>query len=51
VVGDKEITSGEVVPRIRSDMAVIDLPLAIGIDQFIGTVANEAKSRVLKTSL
>lgn len=51
VVGDKEIASGEVVPRIRSDMAVMDVPLGIGIEQFLGTVANEAKSRVLKTSL
>ena len=51
VVGEKEITSGEVVPRIRKDMAVMDVPLTIGIDQFLKTVANEAKSRVLKTSL
>lgn len=51
VVGEKEIASGEVVPRIRRDMAVIDVNLTIGIDQFLKTVANEAKSRVLKTSL
>lgn len=51
VVGEKEISSGEVVPRIRKDMAVMDVPLTIGIDEFLGTVVNEAKSRVLKTSL
>ena len=51
VVGDKEIASGEVVPRIRKDMAVMEVPLTIGIEQFLKTVANEAKSRVLKTSL
>lgn len=51
VIGDKEIAGGEVVPRIRKDMAVMDVPLAIGIEQFLKTVANEAKSRVLKTSL
>lgn len=51
VLGDKEISSGEVVPRIRKDMAVMDVPLTVGIEQFLGTVANEAKSRVLKTSL
>jgi threonyl-tRNA synthetase len=51
VIGEKEITSGEAVPRIRKDMAVIDVPLTIGIGEFLATVANEAKSRVLKTSL
>jgi threonyl-tRNA synthetase len=51
VVGEKEIASGEVVPRIRKDMAVMDVPLTVAVEQFLGTVANEAKSRVLKTSL
>ena len=51
VIGEKEISSGEVVPRIRKDMAVMDVPLTIGIKQFLKTVANEARSRVLKTSL
>jgi threonyl-tRNA synthetase len=51
VIGEKEINGGEIIPRIRSDMAVVDVPLAIGIDQFLGTVANEASSRVMKTSL
>lgn len=51
VVGDKEISSGEVVPRIRKDMAVVEVPLAVPVDKFLATVANEAKSRVLKTSL
>ncbi len=51
VVGEKEINSGEVVPRIRSDMAVMEVPLTIGTEQFLKTVANESKSRVFKTSL
>ena len=51
VIGEKEIASSEVVPRIRQDMAVVDVPLAIGVEQFLKTVANEAKSRVLKTSI
>jgi len=51
VIGEKEISGGEVVPRIRKDMAVMDVPLALPIEQFLKTVANEAKSRVLKTSL
>jgi threonyl-tRNA synthetase len=51
VIGEKEIASREVVPRIRKDMAVMDIPMTVGADQFLKTVANEAKSRVLKTSL
>lgn len=51
VLGEKEIASGEVAPRIRKDMAVLDVPLNISIEQFLQTVANEVKSRVLKTSL
>lgn len=51
VVGEKEISSGEVVPRIRKDMAVMDVPLTIPLEQFLKTVHNEATSRVLKTSL
>ena len=51
VIGQKEIESGEVVPRIRKDMAVMDLPLAVTTDQLLKTIANEAKSKVLKTSL
>jgi threonyl-tRNA synthetase len=51
VLGDKEIASHEVVPRIRKDMAVAEEVQSIGIDEFLKTVANEAKARVLKTSL
>ncbi|HSX45508.1 MAG TPA: threonine--tRNA ligase [Candidatus Saccharimonadia bacterium] len=51
VVGEKEIASGEVVPRIRSDMTVMEIPMTLGLEEFLKTVHNEAKSRVLKTSL
>ena len=51
VIGEKEIASNEVVPRIRKDMAVMDVSLTVGVEQFLKTVANEAKSRVLKTSI
>ena len=51
VIGEKEISSREVVPRIRKDIAVSEGDRPIGIDQFLQTVANEAKSRVIKTSL
>ena len=51
VVGDKEIESGQVMPRIRQDMAVQEGDPAVHVDEFLKTVANEAKSRVHKTSL
>jgi threonyl-tRNA synthetase len=51
VIGDKEIRTSQVVPRIRKDMVVIDAPVSLGIEEFLKTVANEAKARVLKTSL
>jgi threonyl-tRNA synthetase len=51
VIGEKEMQSNEVVPRIRSDMAVVDVPISIGVMEFLKTVVNEAKSKVTKTSL
>ena len=51
VVGEKEISTREVVPRIRKDMAVREGDNTVGLDEFLQTVANEAKGRVLKTSL
>lgn len=50
VVGEKEADSGELTPRVRSDMQVAD-PSAMKIDNFLKSVANEAKSRVSKSSL
>lgn len=51
VVGQKEIETREVTPRIRKDMAVSDQTASRTIDEFLKTVAHENKSRVLKTSL
>lgn len=51
VIGEKEIKSGSVVPRIRKDIEVDESNQPIGIDEFFGTVANEAKGRVTKTSI
>lgn len=51
VLGDKEINGEGVTPRIRKDMSVIDAPVTLGLPEFLQTVANEAKARVLKTSL
>jgi len=51
VVGEKEIASGEVVPRVRSDMEVETPHDPRSLEDFLKTVAHEAKSRVTKTSL
>jgi len=51
VVGEKEIASGQVTPRVRQDMSVQAESAALGVDEFLKTVAHEAASRVHKTSL
>ncbi|MDB5186463.1 MAG: thrZ [Candidatus Saccharibacteria bacterium] len=51
VIGEKEIESGKVVARIRKDLEVATEHQPIGVSEFLKTVANEAKSRVNKTSL
>ena len=51
VLGEKEIRNSQLTPRIRKDMVVIEAPVTIGLDEFLGTVVNETKGRVLKTSL
>ena len=51
VVGPKEVESGLVVPRIRSDMITQERKDGLGVDEFLKTVANEAKARVTKSSL
>jgi threonyl-tRNA synthetase len=51
VVGEKEIETGQVTPRIRKDMSVQPEPQNVLIDEFLKTVGHEAKARVLKTSL
>lgn len=50
VVGVKEIESGEVTPRIRSDMQVQE-PVSMKVENFLQSVANEAASRVNHSSL
>jgi threonyl-tRNA synthetase len=50
VVGDKELESGSVTPRVRKDLAVGETR-AMKLDKFIESLANEAKSRASKASL
>lgn len=51
VIGEKEMETGEMTPRIRKDMAVAAQTASYTADEFLKTVAHEAKSRVSKTSL
>ncbi len=51
VIGEKEIGSNHLTPRVRTDMEVHKPHLSVGVEEFLKTVANEAKSRVNKTSL
>ncbi len=51
VLGEKEIEGGDLMPRIRKDLAVSESAKGYTPDEFLKTVAHEAKSRVTKTSL
>jgi threonyl-tRNA synthetase len=51
VIGEKEIESGELTPRIRKDMVVQESTKHYTVDEFLNTVANESQARVSKTSL
>ena len=51
VIGEKEIQGGQVMPRIRQDLAVVAEHTEMSWEQFVQTVANEAKSRVRKSSI
>jgi threonyl-tRNA synthetase len=51
VIGEKEIESGHVLPRIRKDMEVQPLTEPLEVEHFLQSIANEAKARVSKSSL
>ncbi|MBW3569114.1 threonine--tRNA ligase [Candidatus Parcubacteria bacterium] len=51
VVGEKEINSGRVAPRIRNDLVVIPVQSELSVEDFLKTVDNEAKGRVNKSSI
>jgi threonyl-tRNA synthetase len=51
VVGEKEIESGEIVPRIREDLKTTQKDTKLPIDKFLMAVANESEDRTSKTSL
>ena len=51
VLGEKEIRQRRVQPRVRTDLTVIPAHPELDIDDFLKSIANEAKSRVAKSSL
>lgn len=51
VIGEKEIATNQVTPRVREDLVVIAAHPELAVEDFLKTVANETKSRVNKTSL
>lgn len=51
VLGEKEIASGQLTPRIRNEVEAQGQPVPLSVEDFLKAVANEAKDRVNKTSL
>lgn len=51
VIGEKEMESSNVTPRIRKDIEVQQEHEALSFENFFKTVAHEAKSRTTKSSL
>ncbi len=52
VIGEKEVAGGELTPRVRSDLAVEErLEASYPYENFIRSVANEARGRVQKSSV
>ena len=51
VIGPKEVKDQVLSPRMRSDLIVKERDEPLGVDQFLKTVANEAKSRSNHTTL
>lgn len=51
VIGQKEIESDKVIPRVRKDLEVRPEHAPMGSQQMLHSIVNEVKSRVSKTSL
>jgi threonyl-tRNA synthetase len=51
VIGEKEISIGNVMPRIRKDIEVDESQDPIPVDNFLKTIYNESKAKVSKTSV
>jgi len=51
VIGERELETKELSPRIRKDLEVNDQHPSHTVEEFLKTIAHETKSRVAKTSL
>lgn len=51
VIGEKEIQSQQLTPRVRKDLEVQANHEAMSVDALLKTIAHEAKSRTSRTSL
>ncbi len=51
VIGEKEMQSDRLIPRVRKDMEVLAAHPEMNFGEFLKTVANEAKARTTKSSL
>ncbi len=51
VIGEKEIASSKLTPRVRKDILVGEKFNEISSEEFLTTIKNEAKSRVTKSSI
>ena len=52
VIGDKEVQSGMVSPRVRGDLAVVGgAERSYSIEQLLASITNEARGRASKSSL
>ena len=51
VIGEKEIESGKVSPRIREDLKKNDKDSLLAVSDFLNVVVKESKDRLQKTSL
>ena len=51
VIGEKEIETSQVTPRIRKDLAASDQAVSLSVDEFLSAVAGEAKTRASASML
>jgi len=51
VIGEKEIESGKISPRIREDLKKTEKETSLLISDFLSSVAKESKDRLQRTSL
>lgn len=51
VIGEKEVETGAVVPRVRRDLAAGGEAGLLAVDDFLAAVAGEAKQRLASSSL